>query len=372
MGLIFLKLGGFYFYNKDLSETELDFSPETVSNFEIVSQEKLRTQIKSFAENYNLKPQNVTILLSDELVFKKTLISEEEIQKNDEVQKFLDEIPLDKSKLIKKEITADGEMKIFATSKDFYSAISETFNTLGWKIEAIVPISRFGTYDPKASLSQESLKQILEKSHLFQSSSFLTNETPDSIVSKTLPDIQMPEEEPQTQTSFNQEKAPRKSPPILLILGVLFILAALLFTGYSIFFANKTDEEIADNNRTAEVIITPQATSEPEKEATKSATPSAKLERDKIKIQVLNGTGTQGQAAKVRDRLLKLGYKEIEVGNASTSDFTDSEVVFTKSLASSARDEIFSELKKVFQKVTIKDASGSAKFDAVVTTGKEL
>lgn len=50
------------------------------------------------------------------------------------------------------------------------------------------------------------------------------------------------------------------------------------------------------------------------------STDSATLDKNQLNVTVLNGTGIAGQAAKIKDFLIELGYSKIETGNAEEAE----------------------------------------------------
>jgi len=116
---------------------------------------------------------------------------------------------------------------------------------------------------------------------------------------------------------------------------------------------------------------TPIATATPNTEATPEPTASTSLKREDVKVQVLNGSGVSGAAGKVKTLLEGLGYKDVDTGNASSTDVAVTEVSVKES-------------KKEFVKLVIKDLAksyeaveaskplvASSKYDIVITLGKK-
>lgn len=370
--LLFLKSRGFQIYSgKDFSETDFDFSEQAVSNLEVLDIERLKSELKSFLESYNLKPFNLIVVLSEEVLFKKTLTSNE-TQRQGEVESFLNEIPLDPEKIAQKIIKKEAETIVIATNRNFFSAIKDFLETNGWKIEAVVPVAAFGDFSQKTNLGSEEVREILDNGEKIKNSNFLSEETRSEEEKKPMT-FESSGNTP-VESSLPQKPAGSKKQTLLLSLGVVLIIVAVLIavfgfikTPWQNFVAKKEPEEtpLAQESEIIAETASPSATTE--------STPSAKVEpeREKIKIQILNGTGVTGQAAKVKSRLEKLGYKNIQAANAQTSDFVDAEVSFGSKVEANVKNEISADLKKFFVKVVTKESSPSAKFDVSITTGKE-
>jgi len=116
---------------------------------------------------------------------------------------------------------------------------------------------------------------------------------------------------------------------------------------------------------------TPQATQAP----TFSPIPTPEdttpvLERDILKVQVLNGSGTKGAASVVKDYLEGLGYKDIDTGNAPSYDY-DETVLQLKEDRKAYEDILVGDLSKEYKIAKEVDTlDGESDFDAVVIVGK--
>ena len=102
-----------------------------------------------------------------------------------------------------------------------------------------------------------------------------------------------------------------------------------------------------------------------------SASPAAaEVKRADLKVQVLNGSGVAGAAAKAKTFLEGLGYLDVATGNAD-GDFAETEVDVKESV-SAASEMVKKELK---DKYTLSDTVGvldkTSDYDVVITLGSE-
>ena len=111
---------------------------------------------------------------------------------------------------------------------------------------------------------------------------------------------------------------------------------------------------------------TPEPSATPE--ATSSSTPAAVSKSD-VKIEVLNGTGTPGDASFLQKELEKIGFSEIEAGNADEQGETTTTVTFSRDLAAPIVDEITEKLKALYSDVTSRKGSLPEEFDVRIVTG---
>ncbi len=149
----------------------------------------------------------------------------------------------------------------------------------------------------------------------------------------------------------------------LLIIGILVLVGIL---GYVIYkSATGESQDVVETNPTPyENVATPASTTL----ATPSSSPSASVDKTKIKIQVQNGTGITGEAAYLETQLGELGYTNVTVGNSSTQDQRETNVSFASSVPATVVNEITSKLNTVYQTVTKISSTGTT-YDVVIVTG---
>jgi len=103
-------------------------------------------------------------------------------------------------------------------------------------------------------------------------------------------------------------------------------------------------------------------------------TPTAKPKIDKlsVKIQVLNGTGTPGQAGTVADALKKIGFDTDNIKASNAAEFNNTiTTIASKEGFDDIAVDIKEGLKTVFEELKI-DSTNISKdndFDIIITTG---
>lgn len=129
-----------------------------------------------------------------------------------------------------------------------------------------------------------------------------------------------------------QTAPPKKSKKNLIV--VLIILLVLGLGGYWFYRGYQTNQKKAQEETaltpTTEVVEeeTPTPTG---KEEETTPTPTAKVKgavtsAKTLQIEVLNGSGDEGVAGKMRDHLVNKGYEFIDVGNAENFDYQGVEI----------------------------------------------
>lgn len=129
---------------------------------------------------------------------------------------------------------------------------------------------------------------------------------------------------------------------------------------------------VARTKKPAEVKEQPEVVAE-----TKEPTPTSKPKIDKktVKIQVINGTGTPGQAGEVVTSLDEAGYdkENIKTGNADEFDNTTTTIEAKEGFEEIAKD-IEKTLESTFDKITVKSTNldNDSEYDIIVITGGKI
>ena len=165
--------------------------------------------------------------------------------------------------------------------------------------------------------------------------------------------------DPTSSYSIQPEGSKKKKAPMIIV--VIIIILALV-GGYFMF--RPTEEK--DKSETAVVEKT---------SPTPTPTEKPKIDKESVNIQVLNGTGTPGQAGIAVEALTKAGYNadNIKTGNAEEFDQTNTSVAYKEGFKDAA-DDIKSALDSLFAEIEIDKMllDKDNEFDIVVTTGGKI
>lgn len=115
--------------------------------------------------------------------------------------------------------------------------------------------------------------------------------------------------------------------------------------------------------------ITPTLTQEP------SPTPIPNIDKKTVKIQVLNGTGTPGQANSAVNALTAAGYSKDNITTDNAADYNHTlTTISTKANFSSITSDIKSALSSTFDNISIDSSplDNDSKYDIIVTTGGKI
>lgn len=153
----------------------------------------------------------------------------------------------------------------------------------------------------------------------------------------------------------NQQGSGKKNKTTFII--VILVIAAVIIGGILVFRQSK-------KIRQPEVTIT--ETKEP------SPTEKPKIDKNSVKFQVLNGTGTPGQAGVVVEALKKAGYNSDNIKTDNLEDFNNK---ITTIAAKDGFDNVASDIKDVLKatfdeiKIDSTPLIKDSEFDIVITTG---
>jgi hypothetical protein len=169
--IIFLERDKIYYYDSSLPNVlTFPFTPDTISDLEVINPQSLTLQIKSFIDNNKISPSQALIVLSPNVYFEKDFPDSPEFHQDSELQKYVDTFPFENvsTKIYQ---LATGS-KLLAVNSDLYQNIKSAFEKAGFLIEAIVPIFILGKDITIAGQLDESCaKTILERFDLAKQNS---------------------------------------------------------------------------------------------------------------------------------------------------------------------------------------------------------
>ena len=175
---------------------------------------------------------------------------------------------------------------------------------------------------------------------------------------------QQPSQPHHPTTSIYQESSQGKNAKWLWILIILIVIGAVafaIFRGIGPFAQLK----LGDSKETVES-PTPFEFSSPSPEAS----PAGQVERSEASVRVLNGSGVAGAAAALKDFLEGRGWTVDKIGNADSSDFTNTVIKFKASFAD-FQDTLFEDLSSDYS-VEVSDdnleATDSADIEVILGT----
>lgn len=234
--------------------------------------------------------------------------------------------------------------EVIQSGRNIYKTLIITLGRIGWRVNPVVPLASFGGLAYRERLDKDDIDCILSNPNALKSFNIVHFKSIGFNVSKNI--------------------------------YFLIIAITLLVLG-SVFFISRNHPKPA--LKIAEVTPAPSPIAYPSPQLpspspslipSPTASASAEVSKDNLKIEILNGSGITGQSSKLRDQLLAQGYKNIETGNDFGNKSTSTDVIFSSNVQKDLQDGIIKFLKKNFTKITSIVDKTLTKFDIIITTAK--
>ena len=243
------------------------FQPTIIQDLEIVDASQLNTQLKSFIEINKLTVSNILFIVAEAIIFEKTFQVVPNVNKDLEIQKYLENIPFEHVSF--KLIDGQKDYKVLAINKEFFAELKMVFESLGSKIVSVIPQSALAeNYRNSQSFNSDMIKYILSHFDLLQKQGFIQTES-------NLPTPTLGEEEiigeKQAQTPINQNPINKYRLPVLL--SVFVVLIGVLSYFVYIQYTQKSKASPVPSTIVAPPIYTPSPTIEESPPSTPSASP---------------------------------------------------------------------------------------------------
>ncbi len=156
------------------------------------------------------------------------------------------------------------------------------------------------------------------------------------------------------------------------VLAIVVIVLILVALGGGIYYYRANVEEALPFGQKEEA--KQEQVQEQVTQVTETPAPTvAAVDLSKYKVQVLNGSGTSGEAGKAQGYLEGVGFKDFKTGNAPSFGYANTEVQMKKDVT----DEVYAKVKEAldpyYVDVTKSDKvlAESSAYDIVVTVGKK-
>lgn len=283
---------------------------------ENIDSQQYQKLLENHFENQQVKQKDFSIVLTNELVFKKTI----PLSKPEEVQalyeKFLIQIPISSEHVVILRKYKENDLIVFAANRELYLPVKKALEHLGGQVKEVLPLST---------------KNV----------NFLSEETK---ISHLTPIIR---------------KSNKKRKKIFIICSLLVSAIALIIFFFWLLMTGLSKKALEENKiNSTNQVVTYQASS--------SAQPET-LTSDKISINVLNGSGIEKQGLKIKSELEKANFKNIKLDTLPIQKGT-SVIQFGPRMTASMAKDVLAAAKKVVS--LSEEASSSAKADVIIIIKK--
>lgn len=358
--IIYLKRNSLEVYQAGTESylARLEFPPDIAKDEEIVDQPKFEELIFTFLNKLSLKENSAQLVLSEEVIFAKTIPLSIEETEEKQAQQFFQEVPFDTAKIAKCAVKTKNGINLFAVNKNLFIFVCNVLSKMQIEVVSVIPATMFGITQSLSALTRDDLKKINSNSDLVKMSNFLEG-LQESKKGPEPKSAKQPADQDTTSSSSN----------LIAIAGV-----ALIILGITVAIYLYKKPNLKDINLSLPFIKKQAQTTTSSPSPTidiVSASPQTQVTKDDLTVKVLNGTGKGGQASLVKNALENIGFSNIQTDNAQTQNFETCEVNFSSKVPIEVRQEIVDNLEKTFSQVKM-NVEVSQDFDIIVTTGTQI
>lgn len=339
----------------------VDFTPESVIDFEVINRSTLTQQIEAAIEAGKLTPGNILIILTNSVLFQKDFpIAEDKAPE----QKFIENIPFENTASLKIPLTKTTE-RIIAANKDFYETVSDIFTKKNFVVNGttLTPLLlELNTAESSQNLISQGLKKIDSIK-----GDMLTMKDKDDKKGKDEPktDVEeVDESEDIADTSENDSKKKKITPRIIGLLVVFGILILVLFglVFKMILFPEDINPPATPQSQTQldEMTIEREETPTPAQADLRTITKSLTVE-----IQSIQQSATY--SARIRDNLQKEGFQNISI--VTDPDISSNQILFSDKVVPEVKNRVLDSIVSLIPTIGERTVSNASK-DIVLMIGR--
>ncbi|KKU28484.1 MAG: hypothetical protein UX80_C0003G0031 [Candidatus Amesbacteria bacterium GW2011_GWA2_47_11b] len=306
---------------------KMPFGVEMVKDLNVVGLAELTAQIKKFVETNKISVSDLVVVLDAETYFERQLTGGTDEKMAEEVQEFVDSVPL--ASLSSKVFKANGKYHVVVINRRLYESVRTAFESLGFVVKAVVPELVLGVVGVGSTFDTNACRLILKKMGYVMENSFVGV----------------------THVHTDDESWVNKNQKTATIMAVGAIMVAVLGVGlvaWQTISARQAAVARAKARQTRVVQISPSPT----------PTPATVV----LTMRVVNATGVAGEAQKVRDDLVRLGFANIETATGAKTDKTLT--VFSPRVSQADRQKVLAVVGGTSRENT------QSQFDVLITLGQ--
>lgn len=369
--IIFINRDKMFFCDPNKNDSnEFPLNSEIIKDLEVVDQVKLEESLRSYLGENTETLSETLIILNKNTYFSTTIENPEldEIATTAKIDKFSDLVPF--NNIFVKQFLVNKKLEVIAINKDFYEPILDVLFKLNFKITMILPELVVTDFIGEASCTPEENSALLKAVGKLGSYDLLGSKH--KLITKNSSEIE-------------PIKIQNKR---LIVMVIIFLFLIFILIGAIIFNSNRNMEyeaqiakqnliieELPLKNELEEKKLNPALVGGLDLDSSNSSTSSDSnlalnpdtLELNKYKIRVLNGSGISGQAGILKTNLEKVGFADIDLGNAQKIESNKTQIIFLSTLSTNVRTIILDVVNNLDQEYTIQENS-ELNYDVVITT----
>src|SRR3989338_2104749 len=333
------------------SSIEVVFNPAVFENLEVKDKDAFESSIKEIIQKKVSKNISILIVLSSDIVFRKDMPKISGGELDQEINKFIDAIPMDNENLDYRIMPVESGVAVIATNSIIYNIARDAVESLGSEVLAIVPSAFFGVTTSDITLNV--FAQIAKANVSFGETDFMRKgphgkivPNPISIMNKNRHATPVVSSISSLSESPAKSSISKKSVFLVILTIILFGISGFLIKKY--YLDGKNSKVTEQPKLEMEVVSEAPAETPVEAPAIPEVTiEEVKVDKSDLRLFILNSTKISGLALKAKDALTELGYSNIEVGN-STDVLSSTQVLLLKNFPTEIKDEIKALLQEIF------------------------
>jgi hypothetical protein len=310
---------------------EINHDLEAFKNLEVINADLFRASIRNFLSGSSAKPLDVFLILDNDVIFSKEykVANAQELKSQEEL--FISEVPISPGAKLTKTYDRDHKAVTTVVNRDIINNAQQALTDLKWNLSGVFP------------------SDIITSTHRL---------TDLAIVADLKPEY-----------SLLAVKRPKRRPPskklLLLIFGLLFV-GAVLYALSQYYLNRQTPSQSTPKDANT---VTDTTTTTETSQSSKSAEPKVEsLPRNKLTIEIQNGSGVVGLAARIKTALEESKFTSISTRNAPQPNVSNTQVTFTGNVSSEDRAEIIKILQQDFKDIDQHEDDTSA-INVIIVTG---
>lgn len=332
-------------FEKGNAILSLPFPAGLLSDMEVTDQKKLTKMVEDFVQTNNLPKSEVILIIDSDICFEKIISEVAEAQILNQVQEFLDKVPLRNPSY--KLFDLKGQYHVVVINRRLYESLRLAFLDLGFAVNVVVPETALVGLGISTQLDVQSCKLLSKHEDYLRANSFIST----NLVLDTS-EVSMVNKNPRTAIAIS-------------VLAIILSLGSGAFLIWKYDQSRKLAVERARIN--LERLTAQNKIDKPVFEAVVESLPASYSAQLDLKVIIYNASRIAGKAAKLRTDVELLGFATPSVGDAPLTSNTI--VVFSKKISPEHKDLIIKSVENMHTK-PVTTESTQTEYDAIVTLGK--
>lgn len=323
------------------------FPQEIIRDLDIINQAKFASFLAELITTQKLQPASLTILLANDLLFAKQMLSNDPNAQNLEEQTFVDMVPFEEFGVQK--IPFNNAVYITVANKDLYEGMIKAFELNNFIVSMVLAAYMFSKeVNFAVALTPQALAVIIPKFNNLKQFNFLKLK---AVVAISDVEEKSPIEKTTTITpSDTSKEPPKKNNKTLIIVGLFIMFIGILI---SVYLWSSQQQQLPKKN----TVATPITVKEVSKESLPTSTPKSTdiqgVSDMEISLQYpINDTQN---ALLIADSLNQLGFEQIQKEEINSSDGTI--ISFNNSISQETKNKIITSVSRVYEKIIIQNSN---------------